>query len=820
MWQLLGFLLLTVNCQLSTAFGQSFKVANLNEVHYANAYSGADAGAKIAACLADMPGTGGVCDARGLMGTQTISSTVTVGNSSKPETLMLSLGVTYTCAVAPCFILDSNGHIEGAAATALPTLTAPPSYPAYTANTVIKLGNGVNPGARGIIESANFGTLTGTNGSTGAIPRNFSLRNLAVDGNRANNTSGMGIAIYGYQDTLENVQADNCASHGIWHELGASAPAASSVLVRGTHVKAHNNGGDGIHDIGPTDQMWIEVETALNNGHGIYAGKSGTSGGAGTSFWYAVDSYANGLGATGDGFRDEAGSIIYGAQLGAGNTGCGLKVNVAGGGLYDFYAVHENTGAGICVGSATVAPVYGTYRGGVYNNTGGELLLTNSGGSNHFDLTLIDFAGLWTSGSFAASDSYDLREAGGGSAHLVRLADGGSLGPIHFEPNNADGAVVNIGGSGTATTPLGLSIGTAATGNPFLYLYRNGVGAWKFAVGDAFGDNSFGIQSPGLGTPLLMKSAGWGSGEVLVSDPLTVTSPVTTTGQITSTVSPGAPPFVVASDTPVSLLTTQVHPRVVNCTSGTCAGAFQALTLEAYGKKALTAGTATVTVSPTFADTTNGSCTSQDNTAANYSKAEVTAVDTITLTGNGIDVVAFHCDGIWGGAGGGGGGGGGGSYGGPALPTTAISVSGGYSVWSNPANVEAEDGSYATATQSGGIQWSNLLRTTGYGFSVPGGATVDGILVVVKKKTISGTCGDHTVMLVKGGSETGDNFADLITPWSSTEETWSYGGPSNLWSTAWTPSDINSSNFGVSISASGANSTCGIDSMKITVYYH
>lgn len=53
---------------------------------------GSDGGAKIIACIANLPATGGTCDARGLQGSQNWS-TVTI---SKDVTILLACGVTFT----------------------------------------------------------------------------------------------------------------------------------------------------------------------------------------------------------------------------------------------------------------------------------------------------------------------------------------------------------------------------------------------------------------------------------------------------------------------------------------------------------------------------------------------------------------------------------------------------------------------------------------------------------------------------------------------------------------------------------------------------
>jgi hypothetical protein len=85
-----GFLLLLFSLRLSTARAQSVNtpIANLNNIRYASAFPGATAGAKIANCIADLPVSGGTCDARGLTGVQTISADPLAGVTN-PVTILL-----------------------------------------------------------------------------------------------------------------------------------------------------------------------------------------------------------------------------------------------------------------------------------------------------------------------------------------------------------------------------------------------------------------------------------------------------------------------------------------------------------------------------------------------------------------------------------------------------------------------------------------------------------------------------------------------------------------------------------------------------------
>lgn len=83
----------------------------LNNIRMCDQFAGSTAGAKIIACIADLPSTGGIADACGIEGAQTISATVTI---SKPVTLRIC-GATYTSTANPAFAITSNGaSIEGA----------------------------------------------------------------------------------------------------------------------------------------------------------------------------------------------------------------------------------------------------------------------------------------------------------------------------------------------------------------------------------------------------------------------------------------------------------------------------------------------------------------------------------------------------------------------------------------------------------------------------------------------------------------------------------------------------------------------------------
>jgi hypothetical protein len=144
--------------------------------------------------------------------------------------------------------------------------------------------------------------------------------------------------------------------------------------------------------------------------------------------------------------------------------------------------------------------------------------------------------------------------------------------------------------------------------------------------------------------------------------------------------------------------------------------------------------------------------------------------------------------------------------------------------WSNPDNAKTSNDVYATATLG---KFTNLnshyLMATNFGFAVPAGATIDGI-VLAAEIAVSQIVYDYIIKLVKGGAVTGDDKARFGTPWSGPDNYVSWGAANVLWGIALTAEDVNAANFGAVISimkgSGGALSNIGyVDHMRITVYY-
>jgi hypothetical protein len=157
---------------------------------------------------------------------------------------------------------------------------------------------------------------------------------------------------------------------------------------------------------------------------------------------------------------------------------------------------------------------------------------------------------------------------------------------------------------------------------------------------------------------------------------------------------------------------------------------------------------------------------------------------------------------------------------------TAVNATGvGTVAWGTPGNITATGTPYATMSVAANAT-TNYLRATNYGFTIPANATIQGISVSINKSS-SGTASpflrDNVVSLVKAGTIQTTNKALTGTNWLNTGlAVVNYGGTTDLWSTTWTPTEINDVNFGVVLSATNTstfNRTATVDYIRITVSY-
>ncbi|MBK6929493.1 MAG: hypothetical protein IPH12_01015 [Saprospirales bacterium] len=238
----------------------------------------------------------------------------------------------------------------------------------------------------------------------------------------------------------------------------------------------------------------------------------------------------------------------------------------------------------------------------------------------------------------------------------------------------------------------------------------------------------------------------------------------------------------------------------------------ETVTFDAIG---LTAGTVTLQ----YTVTDDNGCTGSKTVAVAVNLVPTAAGVTICQGGSGSLSVSSSCSA-------------GPANAGPNNAGAGTNVTGvGTVAWTSPGNITTPGSPYAGMSVAGGAT-TNYLQGAIYGFSIPAGATINGITVVINRQSsgvVSPFLQDNIVRLVKGGGITGSNYANTGVNWPNNSTpgaglaTATYGGAADLWGTTWTPAEINATDFGVVLSAVNANGglsrTATVDYMQITVTY-
>ena len=164
---------------------------------------------------------------------------------------------------------------------------------------------------------------------------------------------------------------------------------------------------------------------------------------------------------------------------------------------------------------------------------------------------------------------------------------------------------------------------------------------------------------------------------------------------------------------------------------------------------------------------------------------------------------------------------------GPRYPTAAVNESvapENTDAWVNPTNVGADDTAEAviTAATFDSPDISQRLNTSGYGFAIPSGSTIDGIVVEIMRRNSAGAASDNRVQLRDAaGALVGDNKADTALDWPTAEALKTYGSAIDLWNATPTVAMVNDADFGVTLSvqADAANTDIQVDFIRVTISY-
>jgi hypothetical protein len=150
-------------------------------------------------------------------------------------------------------------------------------------STIIKLKNSSATTAA-LISTANFTTLASGGGglgpgtSTGGA-YNFSIRDLTLDGNKANNGSNTVpmLRIYGYGFILQNLRVRNGNNDGLYSEWTSTAgsPGQDSMEAQLINIKVHDCGNHNVNWNGPHDSQWTQGIVYNATARGVTIGANG-----------------------------------------------------------------------------------------------------------------------------------------------------------------------------------------------------------------------------------------------------------------------------------------------------------------------------------------------------------------------------------------------------------------------------------------------------------------------------------------------------------------------------------------------------------------
>lgn len=145
----------------------------------------------------------------------------------------------------------------------------------------------------------------------------------------------------------------------------------------------------------------------------------------------------------------------------------------------------------------------------------------------------------------------------------------------------------------------------------------------------------------------------------------------------------------------------------------------------------------------------------------------------------------------------------------------------GATAWTSPGGAQTSNDVHAVCALLLLGDQSQGLRATRFGFSIPAGATIDGIVVEMERSVVVDGCSDISARIVKASVPSGGDKAS--GPYPGADAYITYGSPTDLWGVSWIHSDINSNGFGFQHQAENDSGdplvTPRVDHIRITVYY-
>jgi len=156
----------------------------------------------------------------------------------------------------------------------------------------------------------------------------------------------------------------------------------------------------------------------------------------------------------------------------------------------------------------------------------------------------------------------------------------------------------------------------------------------------------------------------------------------------------------------------------------------------------------------------------------------------------------------------------------PAL--TGLNSTVGTTGWINTNYAKVSDNFRASVSLEPG-EVAHYLTVSDFGFNLDTNTLIYGIEIEVERSKSAGPIKDYSVRIIKDGIISGVDKAS-ITGWSATDQTFTYGGPADLWGLVLTPQNINNASFGFALSArcdtsNGPTRIAYIDQVTMTIHH-
>lgn len=140
--------------------------------------------------------------------------------------------------------------------------------------------------------------------------------------------------------------------------------------------------------------------------------------------------------------------------------------------------------------------------------------------------------------------------------------------------------------------------------------------------------------------------------------------------------------------------------------------------------------------------------------------------------------------------------------------------------WTNTTNITEDGGNYAS-TSMGGSGYSDFIRGYQFVLNVPSTATIVGLSVEVERGSSTGSAYNAQFQLEDISSGDIGNYRIDGSNWSTFTEYKTYGGESDMWGAALTPTMVNTPNFGIkmAVSCGATPDDADLNYFKIKVHY-